>query len=77
MTDQDRPAASAAGRTGSGTTGASEPSVILGGGTGQKGIYMDARQVPMSLSEPTMQAGQPAAPTTATEAAAQPSPNPE
>ncbi len=38
---------------------------------------MDTQQIPASLAEPTMQAGQPAPPTTATEPSTQPSSNPE
>jgi len=78
MTEAQRPVAPAAGQADARATAAREPSVILGGaGTGQKGIYMDTQQIPASLAEPTMQAGQPAPPTTATEPSTQPSSNPE
>jgi hypothetical protein len=74
MTDRDRPESAADARA----TGAAERSVILGGGgTGQKGIYIDAQQIPTSLSQPTMQAGQPAPPATAAEPPSQPPSNPE
>jgi hypothetical protein len=44
-----------------------EPNALLGGGAGEKGMFVDLQQVPTTLSERTMEPAQPAVPVTAAE----------